>query len=398
MRLVKFETKIFLFGIVIQPWWEERLATLWERRSIVWLSGVRRSGKTMLCKGLPGARYLDCDLPSVRRELADPEAFLKSIGHGIIVLDEIHRLDDPALLLKIAADHFPELKIVATGSSTLGASAKFRDTLAGRKAEIWLTPLCEADDGFPGHQDRQKRFLNGGLPVFFLAERRDDREYAEWLEAFWARDVLELFRLERRSSFLKLAELLLVQSGGRFEASSFTSVCGVSRPTIMNYLSVLEATYLVHVIRPYHGGAANEITATPLVYGFDTGFVAWAQGLHEIPAKERGFFWEHLVLNELMARLQTREITTWRDKQGHEVDFIWAPRGEEPIAIEVKWQVDSFEPRGMRAFRSLHPGVLNLVVAADIVEPYTREIAGLPITFCPLPRLAATLAQASYSA
>jgi hypothetical protein len=148
-----------------------------------------------------------------------------------------------------------------------------------------------------------------------LAESRDDREYAEWLEAFWARDIMELFRLERRASFLKFAELLLLQSGGRFEASSFTSPCGVSRPTIMKYLGVLEATYLVHVIRPYHGGGANEITATPLVYGIDTGFVVWAQGLHEIPAKERGFYWEHLVLNELMARLQSREILSWRDKR-----------------------------------------------------------------------------------
>jgi predicted AAA+ superfamily ATPase len=121
----------------------------------------------MLCRSLAGSRYFDCDLPSVRRETADPEAFLKSLGKEILVLDEIHRLDDPALLLKIAADHFPTLRIVATGSSTLGASAKFRDTLAGRKAELWLTPLCEADDAFPGILDRQRRFLNGGLPGFF---------------------------------------------------------------------------------------------------------------------------------------------------------------------------------------------------------------------------------------
>lgn len=369
-------------------WWEQEIERLWKKRSIIWLSGVRRSGKTKLCQSLSGARYLDCELPSVRRELEDPESFLKSVRENILILDEIHRMDDPALLLKIAADHFPDLKIIATGSSTLGASAKFKDTLTGRKTELMLTPLCEADDAFPYCEDRLQRFLKGGLPGFFLSENRDDREYSEWMESFWARDIMELFRLERRSSFLKFAELLLSQSGGRFEASSFTSACSVSRPTILNYLSILEATFLVHVIRPYHGGAITEITSTPLVYGFDTGFVAWAQGLHEITQKDKGFFWEHLVLNELIARLQSRNIMTWRDKQKREVDFIWAERGKAPVAIEVKWKADSFEPQGILAFRALHSGDCNLVVASDIVEPYTRTIAGLEITFVPLRSLA----------
>jgi uncharacterized protein len=378
--------------MIRRPWWEKLLDDSWKRRSIVWLSGVRRSGKTMLCKNVDGADYYDCELPSVRRELADPEAFFKAQGADRpIVLDEVHRLDDPSLALKIAADHFPELRIVATGSSTLGASSKFKDTLAGRKVDIRLSPLCEADELFPDIGDRARRFLRGGLPGFFLAELRDDRDYSEWIESFWARDILELFRLERRVPFLKFAELLLAQSGGRFESSAFASACGVSRPTIMNYLAALEATGLVSVVRPFHGGASAEILSTPLVYGFDTGFVAWAQGLHEVVDKDKGFFWEHLVLNELEARLQTREILHWRDKSGREVDFVLAPRGGSPIAIEAKWKAESFEPAGMRAFRRLHPEGRNFVVSSDPGEAYTRELNGLAVRFCPLARLAAEL-------
>ena len=370
--------------MIVRQWWLNRFQELWKHRSIIWLTGVRRAGKTSLCKALPGVRYLDCELPSVRRELADPESFFRGMASGPLVLDEVHRLDDPAQVLKIAADHFPHIPIVATGSSTLGASAKFSDTLAGRKTELWLTPLIEADEGFPGLHDRPKRFLNGGLPGFFLTDKRDDRDYSEWLEAFWARDILELFRLERRGPFLKFAELLLAQSGGRFEAASFAAPCGVSRTTIQNYLAVLEATRLVQVIRPYSNRTSAEIVATPLVYGFDTGFVAWAQGLHEIPPKEKGFYWEHLVLNELGARLQSRDVQTWRDKQQREVDFIWAPRGRHPTAIEVKWQADAFEPRGLLAFRKLHPEGRNLVVASDIRHSYTRTVSGLEVTWCPI--------------
>ncbi len=368
-------------------WWENRILGLWEKRPVVWLSGVRRVGKTVLCRSLEGLRYFDCELPSVRREMEDPENFLRSLGSGLLALDEIHRLDDPALLLKIAADHFPDIRIIATGSSTLGASSKFRDSLAGRKMELNLTPLCEKDSDFPGYADRGRRFLNGGLPGFFLAGVRDDREYSEWMEAFWARDILELFRLERRSSFLKFAELLFAQSGGRFNAVPFATACTVSRPTIMNYLAILEATHLVRIVRPYHGESAAEITATPLVYGFDTGFVAWAQGLHEITAKDRGFFWEHLVLNEMCAGLQDGTVMTWRDKQGREVDFVYDRRGKEPVAIEVKWNSGAFEINGIRAFRNMHPGAMNLVVASDVAEPYDREIGGLMVKFCPLSKL-----------
>jgi predicted AAA+ superfamily ATPase len=213
--------------------------------------GVRRVGKTMLCKSLPGIEYFDCELPRVRRMMEDPQSFLEDLKGHMVILDEVHRLANPSEILKIAADHFPETKIVATGSSTLGASAKFKDTLAGRKYELWLTPMITDDLKDFRQADLSHRFLRGGLPPFFTAKRLPERDFQEWMDAFWAKDILELFRLERRHSFLKFAELLMIQSGGIFEASSFAGPCEVSRSTISNYLAVLEATYVVHVIRPF---------------------------------------------------------------------------------------------------------------------------------------------------
>jgi hypothetical protein len=108
--------------------WLELIEQRWQR-SILWLSGVRRVGKTVLCKGIEGAEYFDCELPRVRRLMEEPEGFLESCKDQVLVLDEIHRLENPSQLLKIAADHYPGIKIIATGSSTLGASSRFRDTL-----------------------------------------------------------------------------------------------------------------------------------------------------------------------------------------------------------------------------------------------------------------------------
>jgi len=134
-----------------------------------------------------------------------------------LVLDDVHRLDDPAELLKIAADHYPDARILATGSSTLGASSKFRDTLAGRKTELWLTPMISDDLEDFGKPGLEHRLLCGGLPPFFLAGAPPEHDLQEWMDVYWAKDIQELFRLDRRRSFQRFAEMLMVRSGGIFE-------------------------------------------------------------------------------------------------------------------------------------------------------------------------------------
>ncbi len=371
--------------------WLEALDEAWRRRSVVWLSGVRRSGKTTLAQALPGAEYFDCELPRVRRELADPEAFLAGLRGKPVVLDEIHRLGDPAQLLKIAADHFPRTRVLATGSSTLGASRKFRDTLAGRKAEVWLTPMMTADLTDFGAPDLKHRLLRGGLPPFFLADSFPERDFQEWMDAYWAKDIQELFRLERRHSFQRFAELLFIQSGSMFEATRFARDCEVSRTTIVNYLAVLEATFVAHVLKPFSARRTTEIVAAPKVYAFDTGFVCHYRGWNALRNDDLGVLWEHFVLNELHARLQTREIRYWRDKRQHEIDFVFQRRGKPPAAIECKWSAGELDARNLVAFRQVHPRGDNFVVARDVRRPYRRSVAGVDIQFLGLDDLIARL-------
>ncbi len=371
--------------------WLGALDEAWRRRSIVWLSGVRRSGKTTLAQSLPGAEFFDCELPRVRRELADPEAFLAGLRGKTVVLDEIHRLGDPAQLLKIGADHFPRTRVLATGSSTLGASRKFRDTLAGRKAELWLTPMTTADLADFDAPELKHRLLRGGLPPFFLADAYPERDFQEWMDAYWAKDIQELFRLERRHSFQRFAELLFIQSGGMFEATRFARDCEVSRTTIVNYLAVLEATFVVHVLKPFSARRATEIIAAPKVYAFDTGFVCHYRGWDTIRHDDLGVLWEHFVLNELHARLQTRDIRYWRDKRQHEIDFVFQRRGRPPAAIECKWSAGEFDARNLAAFRLAHPRGDNFVVARDVRRPYRRSVAGVEVQFLDLDGLVARL-------
>ncbi|MBI2316172.1 MAG: ATP-binding protein [Betaproteobacteria bacterium] len=342
---------------------------------------MRRSGKTTIARSLPRAEYFDCELPSIRRLLAQPETFFDARRGRTVVLDEIHRHGNPSELLKIAADHYQDVRILATGSSTLGASRRFRDTLTGRKAEVWLTPMMSGDLVDFGTTSLDHRFLRGGLPPFFLAPEMPEREVQEWVDSYWAKDILELFRLERRHSFQRFLELLHVQSGGLFEATRFARDCDVSRTSIANYLAVLEATFVVHVVRPFSSRRATEIVAAPKVYGFDTGFVCHYRGIDRLRAEDFGLLWEHYVLNEIHARLQTRAIRYWRDKRGHEVDFILAGRGRPPVAIECKATSTNFDAANLVSFRKQHPEGANLVVASDVKTSFAEQHAGVPVTF-----------------
>jgi len=298
-------------------------------------------------------------------------------------------LDNPSELLKIAADHFPAVRVIATGSSSLSASAKFRDTLAGRKQEILMTPMNHADLTDFGSGDWKHRLRNGGLPPFFLSPNFPERDYQEWVDAYWAKDIQELFRLERRHSFQKFLELLLVQSGGIFEATSFAKPCEVSRATIQNYLAVLEATFVATVVRPYHSNKAVEIIAAPKVYGFDTGFVCAFRGWNELRQDDFGVLWEHYVLNEIHSLLPGVKLQYWRDKQKHEIDFVLASRpNAPPMAIECKWSADAFDAANLQIFRRHYPKGKNLVIAHNVKESYTRSVRGLQIRFTGLPNLA----------
>ena len=374
--------------IIRRPYWQERIEQAWQKRTIVWLMGVRRVGKTSLCKSLDNVEYYDCERPKVRQLVEDPEAFLASKKGKRIVLDEIHRLDNPSELLKIAADHYPEVKIIATGSSTLGASAKFKDTLAGRRRQVWLTPLLLQEMGLFGSEDIRHRFLFGGLPGLFEQKEIDAEEFKDWMDAYWAKDIQEMFSVGKRHSFLKFAELLLAQSSGQFEATRFAAACEVSRQTIGNYLSILEETFVVHVIRPFSTRKAKEIIRAPKVYGFDTGFVCYYKGWEKLRSADTGFLWEHCVLNELQALLQTRTINYWRNKRGNEVDFVLPRKRSTKIidGIECKFSIkanatiaDTVE--NFEGLRTLYPQGENYVVAHDIVEPFTRQHNGIILNF-----------------
>ncbi|MBL68714.1 MAG: ATPase [Verrucomicrobiales bacterium] len=366
--------------MIERPHWQDRLQQAWRKAPVAWLAGVRRVGKTVLAQSIGDAEFLNCDLPSSEERLRDPEEFFRSVKKEVVVLDEVHQLPDPSRLLKIAADAFPKLKVLATGSSTLQATKKFRDSLTGRKREVVLTPVLAEELPAFGITDLRDRLLRGGLPPALLAETLEPEFYGEWFDSYFARDVQELFGVGKRANFLNLLELVLRQSGGLMEVTSMAKHCGATRPTVMNWLDVFQITQVARLLRPYSEGGRRELVAQPKVYGFDTGFVCYARGWNEVRPEDCGQLWEHLVLDTLLS-LPISKIHFWRDKQQREVDFV-VPRGRGVVdAIECKWSTHSFETRGLKAFRDNYPKGRNYLVSPQASKSFVRKLDGLSVKF-----------------
>ena len=366
--------------MIARPLWLARLTEAWKKASIVWLTGPRRVGKTVLAQSVPEAEFLNCDLPSMAGRLQDPESFYRSVTKPVVVFDEVHQLPDPSRLLKIGADGFPRLKILATGSSTLAATQKFRDSLTGRTRVVKIVPVLYEELPAFGIADVRARLLRGGLPPALLAAEPDPEFYGEWLDSYFARDVQELFRLEKRAGFLRVLELLLHQSGGLLDVSKLATESEISRPTITNWLEIYQITHAVHLLRPFSAGGRREIIAQPKVFGFDTGLVCHARGWDHLRTEDCGVLWEHLVLDTLIAA-GTPTIHFWRDKQQREIDFV-VPRGRDQVdAIECKWNPEAFNARGLKAFRGQYPQGRNYVASPLNGPAFDRVQDGLKVSF-----------------
>ncbi len=369
--------------MIPRPFWRDRIEAAWRDVPIAWLCGVRRSGKTTLAESLGQDRvlYINCDLPSVEDMLRDPQLFFRGCARPVVVFDEVHQLRDPARILKIGADGFPHLRILATGSSTLAASKKFRDTLAGRKRLVHLTPVLW--DELPAFGVAlPQRLLHGGLPAALLADVKKPAFYREWLDSFFARDIQRLFGFRDINRFNAFFEYVLRQSGGQFEATKAATALGITRPTIESHLCALEITHAATLVRPFHGGGQHELVRQPKVYTFDTGFVSFARGWDPLRPDDCGTLWEHLVLEQLQAHFPDTPVRYWRDKQGHEVDFVLAAGRDEADAIECKWDPAEFDSAALKLFRSYYPKGRNYLVTPSGDPAYRKRYGTLDVQIC----------------
>lgn len=373
--------------MIQRPLWLQKIHHAWSRRTIVWLSGVRGAGKTTLARMIPDAAYLNCGLPSVQRDLSRPETFFADLaGDATVIIDEAHRLDDPAGVLTAATDRYPGRRVLAAGASTAMVAGKATGALADRMAGVHLCPVPWQEClGAFDIGDLDRRLSRGGLPEHLLAANEDPEFFAEWIDTFYALDVLALFRTRNQRGFLELFRGLLHESGGQLDFGRLASMSGQSRPTVGAHLESLRAVGAIHLVRPFHGEGGQEIVSRPRCYAFDTGIVTFERGWRD---EDRGLLWKHLVLDALRLRFPEDRVLYWRDKSRREVDFViqHGTGGVDLVACET--DPYALDPGPAELFRSRYEAGTNYIVAPAVGVPYRIRHGSLAFTVCSTPYLA----------
>jgi len=363
--------------MIHRTFWKRLVEKLWDQHPVLWLSGVSQAGKTLLCRSLDDIEYFDCEAPETMKMLGEPDRFLQQYRGKRIALDSINCLVSANELAETASRYYSDTRIIAMAKPAANPPALGPEAASTHKGEIWLTPMLTDDQADFGNRDISVRMLKGGLPPFFMSEKPVGEGFRKWIESFVSGmgDVRRLFKVEKPGSLVSFIELLFGRSGDVFDSADFIQQCSMSRTAINSCLYILEKAGLVYPVRSFSSYKPDEITSAPRVFTFDTGFVCFYKGWSELTDEVKPLLWEHIVLNELIGRLQSRQFFYWRDRRGHRIDIVSAKRGIPPLAVICALHSEDADLESLFAFGRAYPDSTLAVVSSDISKPY-RRISG----------------------
>jgi hypothetical protein len=369
------------------------------------VTGARQSGKTTLLRNeLPGHLYVSLERPDTRaRALADPEGFLSDAG-APLVLDEIqyapvllHHIKD-----RIDADRRPG-RYVLTGSQTFALMKGVSQSLAGRVAVLSLDPLSAGEAGGApepsvpdqllarvfgrGRGPRRPApppddadwLLRGGYPEPRL-DRRVDREiwFASYVQTYLERDVRDLLRVSDLESFRRFLFLVATRTGQPLNLAELGGEIGISAPTVRQWLSVLQTSQVVYLLRPFHRNLGKRIRKSPKLYLMDVGLATFLLGLHARPAvlqgPSLGPLLETVVVTEWVKAFRGAglepPLSFWRSSDGREVDLV-IEYGGRVHALEVKTTETPVPAHAthLAAFAALAGDATRAALACRIGQP-----------------------------
>jgi len=318
-----------------------------EQYPVVTIMGPRQSGKTTLCRQLfPDKAYVSLETPEDRLfAQQDPVGFLNRYPDGA-VLDEIQRVPDLFSYIQTIVDDQEENGMfILTGSQQFGLLGSISQSLAGRTALVDLLPfsLTEAwGDRLPD-QDINTVLWTGGYPGIFDQGRNPSQMLQFYVRTYLERDVRTLINIKNLSVFEIFLRLCAGRSGQILNMSALGNECGVTGKTIREWISVLEASYILKLLKPYYANFNKRLVKSPKLYFLDIGLACYLLGIsnadHLVAHPLRGSLFETMVVSEIWKQTCNRgEADTlyyFRDSKGHEVDLI-RDQGISQSIMEIK--------------------------------------------------------------
>lgn len=314
---------------------------------IVTLTGPRQSGKTTLAKMIFKDRpYVSMEEPDLRQIAQDdPRSFLKRFSEGA-VFDEVQRSPDLLSYLQSLVDAEGRMgRFLLTGSQQFGLMSDITQSLAGRTAFVELLPFSFNElirvDKLPVDADRM--ILTGCYPPLYDRDLTPSSWFGAYVNAYVERDVRQMLKVQDLNAFNQFIRLCAGRTGQLLNLSSLATECGITHNTAKAWISVLEASYLIFLLRPHHANFNKRLVKMPKLYFYDVGLVAWLLGIRTAEQVQthplRGNMFETLIISE-MAKSQLNKgerpaLYFWRDSNGNEIDLI-IEQGAHLMPIEIK--------------------------------------------------------------
>ena len=314
---------------------------------VVAITGPRQSGKSTLVRHVfPEHRYVSLeDLDHREFAETDPRGFLNQFSDGAI-LDEVQHC--PALFsyLQTRVDERQRPgEFILTGSQQFGLLGGITQSLAGRVALVTLLPMTYDELQRAGKVGRNldKTLFDGAYPPIYDRGLEPHSWYGNYVRTYLERDVRQLINVRDLSTFQRFLKLCAGRSGQLLNLSSLANDCGITHNTAKAWISVLEVSYIVHLLPPHHQNFNKRLVKTPKLYFLDTGLACWLLGIQNSEQLsthvQRGALFETWVIGELLkARYnagETSNLYFWRDRSGHEVDLL-IDHGTHLSPLEIK--------------------------------------------------------------
>ena len=332
---------------------------------VVTILGPRQSGKTTLAKStFPDHQYCSLEEPDIRNYATeDPRAFLKTYSHNVI-FDEIQRVPELLSYIQTLVDEDnAKGRFILTGSQQLKLNADITQSLAGRTAILTLLPLTIAEVLSVKQLKSKDEFIyQGFFPRVYNDNLNPTRAYSNYYKTYIERDIRQLINLKNISIFEKFLKLLAGRVGQILNLNSLANDVGASSTTLREWLSILEASFIIFKLEPYFENFGKRVIKSPKVYFTDTGLLAYLLDIDSPSVVSRdpliGNIFENLVILEILKNRLNRGLSQniyfFRDSNGFEVDLIYKKAALLiPVEIKSSSTFHSAFSKGIKKFLTL---------------------------------------------
>lgn len=355
------------------------------------LIGPRQVGKTTLLKQIAAEKnedaiWLDADLPEIRQQLENPTlATIKAtIGnYQLVIIDEIQRLPNTGLLLKIMVDNFKEVQFIATGSSSLEISETIFEPLTGRHILFNLYPFS-ISELYPNKSPFEiEQTLGFHLVYGMYPEITQKQDVAETLlqnlaEQYLYKDVLIWKDIRKPKLLDKLLKLLAYQVGAEVNNHELANALKVQSETVESYIDLLEKSFVVYRLKSYSTNERKEVSKMSKVYFWDNGIRNAVIGNYNpLPNRnDHGQLWENFITSERLKHLRWTNSKAnsyfWRNYNQSEVDYVEL-ENDQLTAYEMKWSTAK-NHKVTRAFTNMYPNAKTTIITPKSFVGFVESV------------------------